>query len=244
MCRFLTFSAIAASVLLAAAAVCIPPQSAAVGQETKPKPTSGSKNTPKSSKKKPSGSTQALDAKADQLQTQFTTEAEQLASQYFDAGQMEKAKTLLKSVLTLNPEAPGIQDKLKKIEDTIITANDFEVEINPTRGWESANALVFAERPIRFQVEGTYRFAVTTTVGPSGFADKDATKDMVSGLPCGALIGVILVKDKPGKPFLIGDGCDYTPKESGMLFLRVNSPADNKHIGKLKVAISGYVKSQ
>jgi hypothetical protein len=53
-----------------------------------------------------------------------------------------------------------------------------------------------------------------------------------------------LVKDKPGKPFLIGEGGDYTPKETGNLFLRVNSPPDSKHIGKLKVAISGYVKAQ
>jgi hypothetical protein len=65
---------------------------------------------------------------------------------------------------------------------------------------------------------------------------------MVPGIPCGAVMGIILANGKPGKPFVIGDGRDFTPKETGTLFLRVNCPGDNKNTGKLKVSISGYVK--
>lgn len=197
----------------------------------------------KSKKKGAVANVTGLDARAELAQTTFIKEAEDLAGQYADAGQPEKAKSILQSALALSPQSDVIQQKIKKLEESILTSNDFEVEVSPSKGWEPAGQ-VAENRPIRFQVDGNYRFVVNTTVSGAGFTDKDPVKDMAAGVPCGALMGMILTDgNKTGKPFAIGDGRDYTPKETGLLFLRINSPADNKHTGKLKVLISGYVKA-
>lgn len=216
----------------------------AVGQDdTKSKAKGAKSKMAKPAKKKFVANTSNLDVRADQVQSTFIKEAEDLANQYTDAGHFEKAKVLLQSVLTLNPKLEEIQQKIKKLDETILSSNDFETEVNPGKGWESANAMVFENRPIRFTVEGQYRFVVNSGVGAGGFAEKDPVKDMIDDAPCGALMGLVLVNGKPGKPFVIGEGRDYTPKENGLLFVRVNAPADNKNTGRLKVSISGYVKS-
>ena len=62
------------------------------------------------------------------------------------------------------------------------------------------------------------------------------------------LIGVIVPapdggkKLKPGKPFLVGNGGTITPRETGLLFLKVNAPAGHKSIGRLKVRMTGNVR--
>lgn len=205
--------------------------------------TKSSRKSTRPTRKRPLANTQSLDVRADQLQTSFVKEAEELASDYVDAGHLEKAKLLLRSVQVLSPEDEGIQRRLQQIEDTIINANDFEIDVNPSHGWEAANATVFEKKPVRIKVEGSYRLILSTSVDSKGFVQQDTTKDMITGIPCGALMGVIVPpKGKPGKPFLIGDGTDFTPKETGALFLRVNCPLDNKNTGKLRVYLSGYVK--
>ena len=202
-----------------------------------------SKSTTAGKKKAPIGNTQTLDVKFDQIQTSFIKDAEELADQYVDAGHLDKAKFLLESVLALSPQTPGIQQKIKQIDETILTSNDFEIEVNPAQGWVSAKAMVFQDRPIRIQADGLYRFVVNSSLGPTGFPDKDVDKEMLTGMPCGALVGLILVNSKPRNPFLTGQPRTYTPKETGVLFLRVNAPLDNKNTGKIKVSISGYVKT-
>lgn len=238
MRQFATGTIIGLSCLLGVLTAFVPSfEPAAQGQTDK------SKSAKSASKKKTVVNTQSLDVKAGQIQSTFVKETEDLANQYFDAGHLEKAKALLESVLALNPQQPGIQQKIKKIDDTILTSNDVEVEVNPSHKWESTRVIVFQDRPVRIQAEGLYRIVLNNSVGPNGFPDKDLDNDLVSGIPVGALMGIVLVNNKPGKPFLIGDGRDYTPKETGVLFLRVNCPAENKNTGKVKVAISGYVKA-
>lgn len=195
--------------------------------------------------KKPIANVQNLDLRATQMQTSFVKEAEDLAGQYADAGHLEKAKGLLESVLALSPDAPGVKDKLKKVDELILTSNDFQMQVNAAGGWEETKAMLFKDQPVRFQVTGTYRFVANTMVGAAGFPNKDPEKDMATDVPCGALMGVIVAEgNKPGKQFLIGEGVDFKPKETGYLFLRVNSPPDCKHVGKLSISISGYVKSK
>jgi len=192
---------------------------------------------------KRTANTQLLDVKAQRLQNDFTKQAEDLASEYFEAGSLEKAKSLLQSILALEPERQEIQQKLKIIEDTIISSNEFEVDVNAANPqWEPV-ALLFEGRPIRIKSEGSYRWQVTSTVGPAGYPTKDPIRDMAAGLPCGALIGMVVdAKKNPGRPFLIGEGTDFTPKTDGILLVRVNTPPDSKNNGRLKVTLSGYVR--
>jgi len=203
-----------------------------------------SKKAGKATRNKPIANTKSIDVRADQVQSAFVKDSEELASQYMDAGHLDKARAVLSSVLAMNPNLPGIQKKIEQIDETLLNANDIEFDVNPSHGWETTGASVVENRAVRFHVEGSYRFDVGASIGPAGFPDKDPIKDVVGGIPCGAVMGVVIVNGKPGKPFLIGEGVDYTPKESGVLAVRVNAPAGNKNTGKLKVTASGWVRTQ
>jgi hypothetical protein len=206
------------------------------------------KSKSKASKKK--GSTSVLDVKANEIQDGFMKSAEELAAEYYDLKEYDKARVLLKSIQALDPNRPNLDAKLKKLDDDLISSNELELEITTSRGWESSNVLVAAGKPIRIKSAGNYKFVISSQLSPNGFMTKTASpQDLVGELPCGALIGIVVppgaTQDdkKKDKPFLIGDGCDYTASKDGVLFIRVNAPPENKNTGKINVTISGGVKT-
>lgn len=212
----------------------------AQGQDKK-----SSKKTTKGGKSRPQANTKNLDIKADQLQSSFTRDAEELAAQYAEAGHPERAKAILESALAVNPQSASIQKKLDQVKEGIMNSNDYDFDVNPARGWEASGAVVFENRPLRIKADGTYKFdAGPGAVSAAGFSQKEPSQDMVAGIACGALMGMIVSDGKTGKPFLIGESLDFTPRESGSLLLRVNAPVGNKNSGKLKVSISGYIQTQ
>ncbi len=230
---------IAVSLALLLAAVQFAPVPTVHGQDK-------SKTAKKSAraKGKPLANTRSLDIKADQIQSSFTKEAEDLAGQYYDAGHLDKARSLLQAILAVNPDAPNIKKKLELVNEGLMNSNDVEVEVSPAQPWKSSGAIVLGKDALRIKAEGTYRFEVGASgVGPAGFPDRDVAEDMVSGIPCGALMGMIVTEGKAGKPFFIGETLDFTPKEGGRLMLRVNAPPGNKCTGKLRVTISGNVQA-
>src|SRR5262245_20472502 len=87
--RFCARAACCRAAILATAGVG---QISAVHGQDKSKP---AKKSSKGGRTKPLANTRSLDVKADQIQSSFAKEAEDLAGQYFDAGHFEKAKTLL-----------------------------------------------------------------------------------------------------------------------------------------------------
>ena len=203
------------------------------------------KKSTKGAKTRPAGSTKNLDIEADKLATSFTREAEDLAGKYADAGHLDKAKAILESALAVNPQSANIQKKLEQIKEGLMNSNDYDCEVNPARGWEPSGALVVENRPLRIKCEGTYKFdANGGSLTAAGFVSSEPANDMVLGIPCGALMGVIVDGTKSGRPFLIGESLDITPKDAGMLMLRVNAPAGNKNSGKLKVTISGFIQTK
>jgi hypothetical protein len=248
MHRIVPVFVVAASCI--AVAVALP---LAMHQPTVMAQSKSSKSKAADKKKKKNVNTNQIDVHAEKLQVEFIREAGKLANEYFDAGAYEKARSLLESIIALDPSQKDIEDKLKIIDEKILSSNDFSVEVNSANtGWEPANALVYENRPIRLMVEGTYKLSLSGTVGPLGIPSRELPKEandsvsneVVPGFPCGSLIGVIVGADKKlGKPFLVGEGGEFTPKETGMLLLRINSPTENKNNGKLKVQISGYVRS-
>ena len=237
--KFLTAAAFCLLAVLVASWVS--PVGSALGQDK----SKSSKKPAKGGKTKPLGNTKNLDIKADQLQSSFTRDAEELANQYVEAGHLDKAKAILESALAVNPQSPSIQKKLEQVKEGVLNANDYDVDVNPARGWEPTGAMVFENRPLRIKAEGTYKFdSGAGSLTAAGFSQKEPNQDMVAGIVCGALMGMIVGEGKAGKPFLIGESLDLTPKESGLLLLRVNAPVGNKNSGKLKVSISGYVQAQ
>ncbi|MBI3863373.1 MAG: tetratricopeptide repeat protein [Planctomycetia bacterium] len=203
------------------------------------------KKTTKGGKAKPAANTKNLDIKADQLQSSFTRDAEELANQYAEAGHLEKAKAILESALAVNPQSANVQKRLDQVKETMMSSNDVVVDVNPSHGWEPSGAMVFENRPLRIKADGSYKFdAGPSSLTAAGFSQKDPSQDIVPGIQCGALMGMIVGDGKSGRPFLIGENLEISPKESGMLLLRVNGPAGNKNSGKLKVTVSGYVQGQ
>ena len=223
------------------ASVWISPIPAVRGQEK----SKSSKKSSKGGKSRPQANTKNLDIKADQLASSFTRDAEELAGQYADAGHLDKAKAILESALAVNPQSPNIQKKLEQVKEGIMNSNDYDVDVNPARGWEPSGAVVVENRPLRIRAEGTYKFdAGGGSITAAGFVGHEPSSDMVLGIPCGALMGAIIDGTKAGKPFLIGESLDFTPKEGGLLMLRINAPAGNKNSGKIKVSISGFIQTK
>lgn len=220
------------------AAVAVAPPASLHGQDK-----SKSAKRPKGGGNKPQANTKSLDIQADKLQSSFAHDAEELAGQYYKAGHFEKAKALLESVLAVFPDSPTARKKLDLIQEGILNSNDVNVEVNASHGWKQTGAMVVENRPLRIKAEGSYRFEATAGgLTAAGFPTKDPGEDMVAGVPCGGLMGIILSENKSGKPFFIGESLDFTPKENGMLLLRLNTPPGNKCSGKIRVSISGYVQ--
>ena len=84
-------------------------------------------------KKKPIANTEALDTKVSQAEAAFVRETEGLAGQYFDAGHYDKAETLLKKIEAIEPNRPGVREKLKIISDTQLAANEmsYDLRVHP-----------------------------------------------------------------------------------------------------------------
>lgn len=185
--------------------------------------------------------TRALDAKASQLVEGFVKESLGLAMEYEQAGEPEKAKQMLETVLTFHPDAEAIKQKIKEIDEKLLSSNEVKVEIEPGRGWGSPVAQVRKGGQVRIQSNGTYRMVVTATLGPEGLPTGDPLKgdSLAEGVTCGALMGVVIGKDKPGKPFTIGAGREYTAERDGLLFLRLNTPPGSKCTGKVTATLSG-----
>ena len=218
--------------------------SALVPQATGQDKSKAGKKITKGGKARPPANTKNLDIKADQLASSFTRDAEELASQYIDAGNFEKARSILESALHVTPDSQSLKKKLEQAKDGQMTANEVDIEVNAARGWEPSGVVIGEGRPLRIRAEGSYKFDTgTVPLNAMGFPQAE-TGDLIPGVPVGALMGMIVGEgDKVGKPFLIGEKLDFAPRETGMLLLRINAPATHKSSGKLKVSISGNVQT-
>ena len=197
------------------------------------------KNT-KAPKAKPQANTRSLDQRADSLVSGYVREAGDLAEEYLDAGHPDKAMAVLQRASAVNPDDASLKQKMAQIQQQNLTANEVQVDVNAGSGWESVGVVLTEGKPFRAAVEGSYRLEVAGTVTAAGLLEKDVTTDLIGGIPTGALMGVVVKRDnKPGKPFAIGAGGDFTPKETGKLLLRINAPAGHRSTGKLKVTLSG-----
>jgi hypothetical protein len=209
-----------------------------------PAATSAQPSKSKAKGTKSSSSTKAIDVRAEKAAEGYVREAATLAREYEDSGNFEKARQMYESIATFTPDAPGLKEKIKQLNEMLLESNEIEIEIDAGRGWDNSRVQVFKGKTIRLQSTGTYNFVVNAEVGPDGFPSQDPVKDeMAAGIPCGALMGLMAEKDKPGKPFVIGNGRDFTPNEDGILFLRFNVPPGSRCTGKVDVRLSGYVRA-
>ncbi|MEW4529543.1 MAG: tol-pal system YbgF family protein [Maioricimonas sp. JB045] len=190
-------------------------------------------------------SVRILDLEAKKAHDAYVQQMLDLANGYLEAGSTEKARDALESVLKVEPESPVAKEKLEEIRESAFESS-VVVEVDAGRSWTAAGVVLTRDKPVRFEADGNYKFIVNTNLGPDGFDSDDPTRDLVRGIKCGAVMGMIVPTPQRGKkprkpepPFAIGSGNEITPKEGGTLFLKVNVPPGANCIGKIKVKISG-----
>jgi len=210
-----------------------------------PETASGQEKGKKAKPSKPLVKSDGIDIKFNTMQADFLRETEKLANDYYEAGHFDKAKALLKTVLALDPKRAGVDAKIKFIDEKVLSAHETDFDLDADGTWHATKIVLTKDEPVRLSVKGTYRLMLTMMTGPKGLPASDPKIDMVSGIPLGAVMGIIVTgdKDKRGNPFDIGEGDQITPKESGLLYLRVNCPPENKNTGKLKISMSGNLRS-
>ena len=69
------------------------------------------------SKSKGAGNVKALDARVEKLESSLFRELVDISKMYEEAGQFERAKSMLEVLMKLNPNLPGLKEKLDQLED-------------------------------------------------------------------------------------------------------------------------------
>lgn len=198
----------------------------------------------------PPGTTRQLDMQAEQVQNEFLKGLAELANKYEEAGDTEKAREMLSSILKIKPDVDSVKRKLKEFDEAVFENNEVTLDVDVSRGWVNSGVAVAKDKPVRFKSEGSYRFIVNETVGPEGFGSQDPTRDMVQGVPAGGLIAMVAPASQPQgrnrnrsqddrEVVFLGAEKEWTPKDSGILFLKLNVPHGSKCIGKVKTTITG-----
>ncbi len=183
-----------------------------------------------------------LDQKAAAAQEQFLNSQAELAREYEEIGEIEKAQSVLRTMLKLSPDLTQIRDKIEALEESRIAGNEVTMEIDPSRGWMPTNVAVQKDKIIRFESTGEFRMLINQTVTPSGFQTEDVKTDLAAGVPLGALMGLIVDgKGKSGDPFAVGQKSEVKASQEGQLFVRVNVPPGSKCTGKIRLQITGDI---
>lgn len=237
--------------ILAGALAClmllsIPSSPSLFGQSTssKTKKTTSKKND---SPKVSAAQAQELSVRAEKARDQYIRDAFELSQEFEQAGLLEEAKTLLQSMQKLKNDLPGVKERIEKLDETMLSRNDAQIDIDVSKGWGDPLAKVEKDKPFRIRSGGTYKFSAQATLTPQGYPTGDPVKEMPRGVSCGALMAIIIPVDdkgkpgKPGQPIEVGTEKEITPRESGLLFVSVNAPPQHHSTGKLTIELSGNI---
>ncbi|QDT93094.1 hypothetical protein [Gimesia algae] len=187
-----------------------------------------------------------LNVQADKLRDTFIRQSAEIARKYSDAGDYEKSREMLESIQSLQKDVPGVKAMITQLNEKLMSSNSSDFDIDVARNWSVPAGLVAKGKMVRIQAAGSYDFIADIKTSVEGLPHAAAMKELAEGIPTGALMGIVISqekgKPKMGKPFLIGEKAEYTPKDDGVLMIGLNLPAGHKSTGKLKVRISGYIK--
>jgi hypothetical protein len=182
-----------------------------------------------------------LELRMEKAEENLVAEYKDVAIEFYKQDQKEKALELLNRLRKLAPEMPGLEEQIDAINEEIMQSNPIEVDIDTSKSWGNAVAVVEEGKPFRIAAAGDYKIKYDTSISVDGLPSEDETKHYLNSVPFGALIGVVVSDGKIGKPFAVKGELEHAPEKSGQLFLRVNVPAEVRCTGKLKVQLSGSV---
>lgn len=199
------------------------------------------------------GEMKKLDVRMEDVQKSFVKETATLIRDFEEAGQPDRAKLLLEVLLKLDPKNDQLQKKLDAINDQILNQSEFEFDLDVSKAWVQVG-VVTGGKMARITAEGDYKFDAAGKLTADGVPSQDPANDMVAGIPLGTLMGVIMpVNAQPNRnnngnpnrppPFSVKSEHEWTPKQDGVLLLKVNFPPGTKCTGKLKLKVSGMLKA-
>ena len=199
------------------------------------------------------GEMKKLDVRMEDVQKSFIKDTATLIRDFEEAGQPERAKVLLEVLLKLDPKNDSIQKKIDSLNDQILNQSEFEFELDVSKSWVQIG-VVTGGKLARITAEGDYKFDAGGKLTADGVPSQDPASDMVAGVPMGTLMGVVMpTNSQPTRnnngnankppPFAVKSEHEWTPKQDGVLLLRVNFPAGTKCTGKLKLKVSGMLKA-
>jgi len=187
-----------------------------------------------------------LNIQADKLRDSFIKQSADIARKYSDAGDYENSRKMLESILNIKKDVPGVKEMIKQLNEKLMTSNSSDFEIDASRNWSVPAGLVAKGKMVRVMSTGTYDLKAEVKVPVGGLPNKIPMKDIIRGIPTGALMGVVVSRDKGkpkiGKPFVIGEKVEYVPKDDGLLMIGLNLPTGHRSSGKIKVRISGFIQ--
>lgn len=185
-------------------------------------------------------SEKSLEVRLEKAETSLVEEYKEVAQEFYKQGNKEKAMKMLQRLKQLNPKLEGLADHIDTIGEELMQENSNEIELDTRKTWEAIGD-VAEGRPFRIAAAGDYKMTFSATVGVTGLAPDQESKDYLPGAPLGCLMATVVVDGKPGKPFPVMAALEHTPKKSGKLFLKVNVPDGTRCTGKLKILVSGYI---
>lgn len=239
MARFRRFGVMSTALVLACLAAGFVSLSDAKAQSGK------GKSKPKAV---PPTDAKQIDARLEKLQATFEAESTAIIEGYEKAGQYERAKFLLEVLLKLDPANENVKKRIAQNEDHIHERVEFDQRFDVSSGWTLVGH-AFKDQPARVSATGEFKLNISASgIGPNGFPSDDITQDLQSDIPTGALMGMIVTEaslreKKAPQPFAIKAKHEFTPKEDGHLYLRINVPPGSKCTGDLKLKISGIAQT-
>ena len=170
---------------------------------------------------------------------------ESLAKEYiYKLGDVEKARDFLIRLNDLRKGLPGVREKIDQLEEELMNANSDRLTLDVSKGWGEPVAQVAQGQAFRVVAAGDYKLTASLKLDVNGVPVKDPIRDMAGGIPFGALMGMVVGEDgKPDRPFAVKSGVEHTPKRSGKLYLRVNTPPEARCSGKITVQLSGKLQT-
>ena len=190
--------------------------------------------------------TKQLNIQADKLRDSFIRQSADIAKKYSDAGDYEKSREMLESILSIKKDVPGVKAMIKQLNEKLMTSNSSDFEIDASRNWSTPAGFVAKGKTVRIQSTGNYDFITDVKTSVEGLPNSAPMKELAAGIPAGALMGLVISQEKGkrklGKPFKIGEKVEYVPKDDGILMIGLNLPSGHRSKGKIKVRISGYIR--
>jgi hypothetical protein len=213
------------------------------------------RQAPTPSKPRPVNSAELkrLDARTEEVRESFLRDTTKLIESYEQAGQLERARTLLEALAKLDPQNESHKARLAAMGDQILDANEFEVEIEPGKSWLPIGNVTKGQ-VVRIHMSGEYKMGGVFSIGPEGMETGHPAEDLVAGVQPGAVMGVVAPVDpaaravingpgeKPPQPFKVGATYQRPSDRDGRLYLKANVPPGGKCTGRLTAKVSGVAR--